>query len=53
MFFQGEVERAVYQSNEKFLNRNAERAWRFRHLKTPEAKIAAAILTSVLGLFIR
>lgn len=53
MLFSGYVETDVYQSTEKFLNRNAELAWRFRHLKTPETKIATAILTSVLGLFIR
>ncbi len=53
MFIPGYVENDVYQSTEKLLNRNAERAWRFRHFKTPEARIATAILTSVLGLFIR
>jgi len=53
MFYPGQVELVLHQSREKLLNQNAERAWRFRHLKTPEIRIATAILTSVLGLFIR
>jgi len=53
MFFQTEIERDVYQSSEKLLSRNAERAWRFRHHKTPEARLALAVLTGLLGLFIR
>jgi hypothetical protein len=53
MYLNEYVEHDVYQSTEKLLNRNAENAWRFRHLKPKEYKIAAAILTSILHLFIR
>jgi hypothetical protein len=53
MYFNGYVENDVYQTTEKLLNRKAKNAWRFRHLKSREAKIATAILTSVLNLFIR
>jgi hypothetical protein len=52
MYF-GYVENDVYQTTEKLLNRRARRAWRFRHLKSKETKIATAVLTSVLNLFIR
>jgi hypothetical protein len=53
MTFGGLVENDVYQTTEKLLNRKARYAWRFRHLKSKEAKVATAILTSVLNLFIR
>ena len=51
--FYGYVEKDVYQTTEKILNRKARDAWRFRHLKSQEAKIATAVLTSILNLFIR
>jgi hypothetical protein len=33
--------------------RKAEEHHRFREIKTPEAKVLTAVITSVLGLFIR
>lgn len=53
MYFDPYVIGNLYKIEEPLINKRAERAWRFRHLKSREAKIATAILTSVLNLFIR
>lgn len=53
MYFDSYIAGDIYRIEEPLVNRRAERAWRFRHLKSREAKIATAILTSVLNLFIR
>lgn len=42
--YKGEIARA---------ERKAAEAHRFRELRTPEARVLTAVITSVLGLFIR
>ena len=43
----------IYKTELPLKTKRAQQAWRFRHLRSREAKIATAILTSVLNLFIR
>jgi hypothetical protein len=51
--FEAYVASELYKMNEKRIERQARDAWRFRHLKSREAQVATALLTSVLSLFIR
>jgi hypothetical protein len=51
--FEAYVASELYKTNEKRIERQARDAWRFRHLKSREAQVATALLTSVLSLFIR
>jgi hypothetical protein len=53
MYFNGQIANDIYKIEEPLTLKRAQRAWRFRHLKSKETKIATAILTSVLNLFIR
>lgn len=51
--FEAYVASEIYKTNKERIERQAQNAWRFRHLKSREAQIATALLTSVLSLFIR
>ncbi len=51
--YESVISSQIYQDEIKRVERNAELAWRFRHLKSAESKILTAILTTVLGLFLR
>jgi hypothetical protein len=53
--FSGDVftEVQVFKMKTERAERKAAEAHRFREFRTPEAKLATAIITSVLGLFIR
>jgi hypothetical protein len=53
MYYQMNVATDVYRDTVKRAEAKAARNWRFREIKTPEAKFLTAALTSVLGLFIR
>jgi hypothetical protein len=53
MFYEGYVASQVYKDEIKRVERKAADNWRFRHFKSPEARVATAIITSILGLFIR
>jgi hypothetical protein len=53
MFFEGYVASEIYKSEMPLVERKAERAWRFRNLKTKESQVLTAVLTAVLGLFVR
>ena len=50
-----EVDVAVddYKFREKRVERDAERAWRFREFKSRERVFLSSLLTSILGLFLR
>jgi hypothetical protein len=53
--FPGELYSIVDVAKERTARaeRKAAESHRFREIKTPEAKVLTAIVTSVLGLFIR
>ena len=53
MEFEGYVASEVYRERIKRADREATEVWRFRNHRTPEAKFLTAVVTSVLGLFIR
>jgi hypothetical protein len=53
--FPGELFSVVEAAKERTARaeRKAEEHHRFREIKTPEAKVLTAVITSVLGLFLR
>jgi hypothetical protein len=53
MLFEADLAVTEYRLREKKLERDAERAWRFRHMKSRESVFLTGVLTSVLGLFLR
>ena len=53
MYYEGYVASLIAKDSTQRAERQATMNWRFRHLKSREAKVALAALTSVLGLFIR
>ena len=53
MFFEGYVATQIYKDEAPRIERRAAEAWRFRNLKTKESQVLTAIVTSVLGLFVR
>jgi hypothetical protein len=53
MYFDPQIAVDIYKTEEPLVTKNAQRSWRFRHIRSKEAKIATAVLTSVLNLFIR
>ncbi len=53
MFYEGYVASLVSKDETRRAERQATMNWRYRHIKSKEAKVALAALTSLLGLFIR
>jgi hypothetical protein len=53
MFYEGYVASLISKDYTQQAERQATMNWRSRHLKSREAKVALAALTSLLGLFIR
>lgn len=53
MFYEGWIAAQVAKDEIRRAERRATEAWRFRDLKTRESKILAAVVTSILGLFVR
>ena len=53
MLYEGYVATEDTKMRVKRAERTAAANWRFRKFKSPEAKVTTAILTSVLGLFLR
>ena len=53
MLYEANVAIEANRMREKQLERDAERAWRFRHLKSRESVFLSGLLTSLLGLFLR
>lgn len=53
MLYEGYVASDIAKLRVQRAERKAAERWRFRHLKTKESKVLTAVLTSVLGLFIR
>jgi hypothetical protein len=53
MFYEANAAVEAYRFREKQVERDAERAWRFRHLKSKESVLLDGLLTSILGLFLR
>ena len=53
MGFEGYVSSQYYRDTIRDTERRAANKWRFRKHQTPEAKVLTAVITSVLGLFIR
>jgi hypothetical protein len=53
MLYEAYVAADAAKDRIKRAERKAAENWRFRHIKSPESKIATAIITSVLGLFLR
>ena len=53
MYFEAQTSSDIYKIEEPLITKRAQSAWRFRHLKSREVKVATAVLTSVLNLFIR
>jgi tryptophan 2,3-dioxygenase len=53
MFYEANAAVDAYRFREKQVELDAERAWRFRHLKSKESVFLAGVLTSILGLFFR
>lgn len=51
--FEGYVATEIARLETKRAERQAAFNWRFRHLKPKSSQVINAILTSVLGLFIR
>jgi FixJ family two-component response regulator len=53
MFYEGLIEYDVSRFETERAERRAAENWRFRHLKSRERQVLAAIVTSVLQLFLR
>jgi hypothetical protein len=53
MFFEGYMASEIAKMETKQAERRAAARWRFRHIKSRESKALTAIITSVLGLFVR
>ena len=53
MLYEGYVAAEIYKQKIQRAERDANRMWRFRNIKSRESQIATAILTSVLALFVR
>ncbi|MBN1641569.1 MAG: hypothetical protein JXA09_10060 [Anaerolineae bacterium] len=53
MDFEGYVGYLEYRERIKRAEHAATNQWRFRNIKSPETKFLTAVVTSVLGLFIR
>ena len=53
MFFEGSVASDVSKFETARAERRAAERWRFRHIKSKESQFATAVLTAVLGLFVR
>jgi len=53
MLFEGYVASEVSKYETQRAERRAAEKWRYRHLKSRESQIATAVVTAVLGLFIR
>jgi hypothetical protein len=53
MLYQAYANEIDYRARERQIERDAERAWRFRHLKSKESVFLTGVLTSILGLFLR
>ena len=53
MFYEADVAVDDYKFREKRVERDAERAWRFRGFKSRERVFLTGLVTSILGLFLR
>jgi len=53
VFYEGYVGSEIAKLETERAERKAAENWRFRHLKSKEIKVLTAVLTSVLGLFLR
>ncbi len=53
MFFEGYVASEVSKVETARAERRAAERWRYRHLKSKESQFVTAVLTAVLGLFVR
>ena len=53
VYFETNIAADIYRDEVKRAERKSAEKYRFRDIKTPEAKALTAVLTSVLGLFIR
>jgi hypothetical protein len=53
MLYEADTAVIAYRLREKQVERDAERAWRFRNMKSRESVFLSGLLTSVLGLFLR
>jgi hypothetical protein len=53
MLFEGYVASDSWKLEAERVERRAAERWRFRHLKSKESQFATAVLTAVLGLFVR
>ena len=53
MFYELQVAAEEAQARTVRAEKRAAWNWRFRHLKTKESQVLTAIVTNVLGLFLR
>ena len=53
MLFEGYVATDIWKLETARMERRAAEKWRFRHCKSRESQIATAVVTAVLGLFVR
>jgi len=51
--FEGYIASDIYKDSQSRLNRNASYAWRFRNKRTKASQAAAAVITSLVSIFIR
>jgi nitrogen fixation protein FixH len=51
--YEGYVARQSYNDTIRLAERKAALNWRTRHMKSRESKVATAVLTSILSLFVR
>jgi hypothetical protein len=52
-YFEGTVASDLYKLEEARIERKAALNWRTRHMKSREAQVLSAALTSILHLFVR